>query len=480
MKRMLSLALILLLTLTLTSCGTLFVKGGSEYRQGMSAFEQKAYVQALDSFLRAWTMNPDFTEAKAMIPVAFNDGDSSYRLGVAHIGPAGDPEALDRYAQAYTNLNDLHRLARESGFPGLNTVDYSKDAAEANQKAARLWFDLARNLHVGGDRLDIRAAVKMYERAKARDPQDPEIARFLNQAIEEATVTLMVLGLGRPSFHQTVYSDIKEGLKADRFVKVIEAGNLSNREGFFGPTDLAVDYARHNDVDYVLEVYGTTQVRPINTEQQVYLPSSSPRFSGVKKTIGYSEQEQYSYRLFDVASLRVIKEDSHALSKGPYTYTVSYVPAEGVRTLHLQGEPKENLRYVTSSLDLHSTNAVVNTLRKDYYNIPVPMEVTNPKDLTQWLAYYRNTYTDFATFANEHSNQELFYAIEVAHIRGTEDYVILGNSVFEAKEESARNSAIFNAQVRRALDMVKEESEKTKEPTYRYGVDIAKAIGTLL
>jgi len=68
----------------------------------------------------------------------------------------------------------------------------------------------------------------------------------------------------------------------------------------------------------------------------------------------------------------------------------------------------------------------------------------------------------------------------VAHIRGTEDYVILGNSVFEAKEESARNSAIFNAQVRRALDMVKEESEKTKEPTYRYGVDIAKAIGSLL
>lgn len=479
MKRTLSLVLVILVSLTLTSCGTLFVKGGSEYRQGMSAFEQKAYVQALDSFLRAWTMNPDFTEAKAMIPVAFNDGDAQYKQA-ALAAPGDDPEVLDRIAQAYTDLEALHRLARESGYPTLAASNYSEEAKQANQKAAQRWFNLARNQQQGGDKLDIRAAVMMYERAKARDPQNPEIIASLQKAVDEATVTLMVLGIGSPSFRQTMYSDIREGLKADRFVKVIEAGNLSNREGFFGPTDLAVDYARHNDVDYVLEVYGTTQVRPINTEQQVYLPSSSPRFSGVKKTIGYSEQEQYSYRLFDVASLRVIKEDSYALSKGPYTYTVSYVPAEGVRTLHLQGEPKENLRYVTSSLDLHSTNAVVNTLRKDYYNIPVPMEVANPKDLTQWLAYYRNTYTDFATFANEHSNQELFYAIEVAHIRGTEDYVILGNSVFEAKEESARNSAIFNAQVRRALDMVKEESEKTKEPTYRYGVDIAKAIGSLL
>jgi len=479
MKRTLSLVLVILVSLTLTSCGTLFVKGGSEYRQGMSAFEQKAYVQALDSFLRAWTMNPDFTEAKAMIPVAFNDGDAQYKQA-ALAAPGDDPEVLDRIAQAYTDLEALHRLARESGYPTLAASNYSEEAKQANQKAAQRWFNLARIQQQGGDKLDIRAAVMMYERAKARDPQNPEIIASLQKAVDEATVTLMVLGIGSPSFRQTMYSDIREGLKADRFVKVIEAGNLSNREGFFGPTDLAVDYARHNDVDYVLEVYGTTQVRPINTEQQVYLPSSSPRFSGVKKTIGYSEQEQYSYRLFDVASLRVIKEDSHSLSKGPYTYTVSYVPAEGVRTLHLQGEPKENLRYVTSSLDLHSTNAVVNTLRKDYYNIPVPMEVANPKDLTQWLAYYRNTYTDFATFANEHSNQELFYAIEVAHIRGTEDYVILGNSVFEAKEESARNSAIFNAQVRRALDMVKEESEKTKEPTYRYGVDIAKAIGSLL
>lgn len=479
MKRTLSLVLVILVSLTLTSCGTLFVKGGSEYRQGMSAFEQKAYVQALDSLLRAWTMNPDFTEAKAMIPVAFNDGDAQYKQA-ALAAPGDDPEVLDRIAQAYTDLEALHRLARESGYPTLAASNYSEEAKQANQKAAQRWFNLARNQQQGGDKLDIRAAVMMYERAKARDPQNPEIIASLQKAVDEATVTLMVLGIGSPSFRQTMYSDIREGLKADRFVKVIEAGNLSNREGFFGPTDLAVDYARHNDVDYVLEVYGTTQVRPINTEQQVYLPSSSPRFSGVKKTIGYSEQEQYSYRLFDVASLRVIKEDSHALSKGPYTYTVSYVPAEGVRTLHLQGEPKENLRYVTSSLDLHSTNAVVNTLRKDYYNIPVPMEVANPKDLTQWFAYYRNTYTDFATFANEHSNQELFYAIEVAHIRGTEDYVILGNSVFEAKEESARNSAIFNAQVRRALDMVKEEAEKTKEPTYRYGVDIAKAIGSLL
>ncbi len=480
MKRTLSLLLALLVLSSLVSCGTLFTKGGSEYRQGMDAYQQKKYVKALDLFLQARAINAEFAEAEAMIPLAFNDGDAYYKQTALLPASGDDPEVLDSIAQAYTDLEALHRLARESGFSVLAASKYGQEAKQASQKAAQRWFSLARNQQQGGDKHDVRAAVRMYERAKARDPQNPEIAGYLNQAIEEATVTLLVLGIGSPSFRQTLYSDIKESLKADRFVKVIEAGNFSNREGFFGPTDLAVDYARHNDVDFVLEVYGTAQVRPINTEQQVYLPSDNPRFAGVKKTIGYSEDEQYSYRLFDIASMRVIKEDAFARNTGSYAYTVSYVPAEGVRTLHLQGEPKENLRYVTSSIDINSTNAVVNMLRRDYYNIPVPIEVANPSDQTQWLAYYRNTYTDFASFANEHSNKELFYAIETAHIRGTEDYVLLGNSVLEAKQESARNSAIFNAQVRMALDMVKAESEKVKVPSYRYGLDIGKTIALML
>ena len=182
MKRTLSLVLVILVSLTLTSCGTLFVKGGSEYRQGMSAFEQKAYVQALDSLLRAWTMNPDFTEAKAMIPVAFNDGDAQYKQA-ALAAPGDDPEVLDRIAQAYTDLEALHRLVRESGYPTLAASNYSEEAKQANQKAAQRWFNLARNQQQGGDKLDIRAAVMMYERAKARDPQNPEIIASLQKRL---------------------------------------------------------------------------------------------------------------------------------------------------------------------------------------------------------------------------------------------------------------------------------------------------------
>lgn len=479
MKRILSLVLILLVGLALTSCGTLFVEGGSEYRQGMAAFEQKDYVRALDLFLQAWRINSDFTEAKAMIPVAFNDGDAHYKQA-AFAEPDDDPEVLDRIAQAFTNLEALHNLARQSAFPGLAATDYSEQARQANQKAAQRWFNLARNQQQGGDRLDVRAAVMMYERAKARDPQNPEIASALQKALDEAGVTLMVLGLGGSSFHQRVYSDIKEGLKSNRFVKVVEHGNFPDTGPFVGSLELAITWARSNDVDFVLEVQGKRSASPVNTEQQVSLPSANPRFAGIKKTIGYTEEEQYSYRLFDLASLQVVKEDELRRNSGSFAYTVSYVPAEGVRTLHLQGEPKENLRYVTSHIEINSTNAVVNELRRDYYNISTPLEVKNQKDLTQWLAYYRNTYPDFASFAAEQSDKELFYAIEVAHIRGTEDYVILGNSVSEAMQESARNSAIFNAQIRTALDMVKAESETVKEPSYRYGTDIAKAIGPLL
>ncbi|WP_041380797.1 hypothetical protein [Sphaerochaeta globosa] len=56
---------------------------------------------------------------------------------------------------------------------------------------------------------------------------------------------------------------------------------------------------------------------------------------------------------------------------------------------------------------------------------------------------------------------------------------LLGTSLVEAKAESQHNSGILNVQLFYALDLVKMESEKTKEPTYRYGVDIAKAVEAL-
>lgn len=480
MKRTLSLIVILLISLALTSCSTLFVQGGSEYRQGMAAYQQRAYVQALQLFLLAWRINPDFPEARAMIPVAFNDGDSAYKQIVATIGSAGDPETLDCYAQAYTDLNELHRLARQSGFSGLSTVDYSKQAKEANQKASKLWFSLARNLHDGGDRQDIRSAVLLYERAKARDPQNAEIASYLFQAIDQATVTLMVLGIGSPSFHLSVYNDIKEGLNANRFVKVIETGNFSNVGDMVGPLDPAISWALSNGIDYLIEVNALREVKIINSEKAVRLPSADPHFAGVKKTIGYVQEESYTYRLFDLSRLEVVKEDFLKRSGQPYEFTVSFAKAEGLRELRLGNEPKDNLRYVTSRLDMETTSTVANSLRIDYYNIPTPMGVTNPGDQTQWLAYYRFTYPNFVTFAKEQSGKELFYAIEVIHQAGTEDYVMLGNSLAEAKAESQRNSGILNAQIHYALDLVKKESEKTEEPTYRYGVDIAKAIGAFL
>jgi len=57
---------------------------------------------------------------------------------------------------------------------------------------------------------------------------------------------------------------------------------------------------------------------------------------------------------------------------------------------------------------------------------------------------------------------------------------LLGTSLVEAKAESQRNSGILNAQIYCALELAKKESEKPMEPTYRYGVDIAKAIGVFL
>ncbi len=85
----------------------------------------------------------------------------------------------------------------------------------------------------------------------------------------------------------------------------------------------------------------------------------------------------------------------------------------------------------------------------------------------------------FVAFADELSGKELFCATEVVHLAGTDDSVIPGNSLLEAKAESKRNSGILNAQIRHALDLVQGVSVQAGQPSCRYGVDIAKAIDQL-
>ena len=482
-KRMSTLLLLVLMTLVFTSCGTLFTKGGADYRRAVSLYQSKQYAQSISALNSALAVNPTFPEALALYPLAFNEGTSYYKVEVVNNENKEDHLSADIVYRAYENLQNMHSLARSANRREVATEDFSQKLAQARSKAGRLWFAYAQQLAANNTRKSFRDAVVAYETAKARDPQIAGLDEELRLALDKATVTLMVLGNGPDeAFHTMIVNDMKKTFSSNRFVQVIESESFRTNDPrvLVGPIDLAITFGKARDIDYLIEVSVYNRTENINNEQPVRLPKENPRFNGVKKTLGYSIKNTVSYRLFDLRTVDVIAGNTFTTEDGPYTYDFSFVKAEGLRELNLEGTGSENLRYVTSNLDYNTTVQAISTLRRDYFNIQVPFDVSNPTNQTQWYEYFKNKYKSLSELSRQESGRELFYALEVVYHTPTDSYFILGNTVAEAREESRKNSAIMNALHHTVNQLIDNEKQNKGSSYYTVGQEVGKLIKDVL
>ena len=484
MKRtVLSIVIVSTLLLAFTSCGTLFTKGGSDYRSGVSAYEKQEYVSSLRYLSKALAVNPEFVEAATLFPQVFNEGTAYYKRQIADNSGIQERQSADIVFRAYSNVQELHRIAQDSQIRGLAIEDFSKELQEARLFSGDLWFAYGESLREKGDRDSLKQAVAAYETARGRNPDIQDIDNLIARTIEDATVTLAVAayGSGVEGFSRMVHEDVTEIFSNNRFVEVIQDYDFTPGEGsMVGPLDIAIMTAMGEGWDYVLEVYAYQGFDEINKETPVQLPSEAPLFPGVKKTIGYQHNTSISYRLFNVKNgVSVVAEDQLKEVDGPYEYSFSYVKAEGVRELNLGGTGKKNLRFVTSSVDDMATDAAIGTLRWDYESIPIPAEVANPTDQTQWIPYFSNKYDDFETFAENEGGRELFYAIEVVHHKSSDTYFMIGPSLDEAIRRSKINSAIMNALSHTGRKLIEEERKNGGWGYLKAGEFAANAIKDL-
>ncbi|WP_319755513.1 hypothetical protein [uncultured Sphaerochaeta sp.] len=475
-KRALLVVILILLSMVFTSCGTLFTKGGSDYRSGVSAYEKKEYVSSLRYLNQALAVNPEFMEAAQMYPVVFSEGTSYYKTQITNNAAKQDRQAADIVFHSYTQLQALHEVARASGRSGLMIEDFTSKLDEARLKSGDLWFSYAQSLQEKGDRESLKKAVAAYETARSRNPNLENIDEVITQLIKDATVTVAVAAYG-PSdagFSSKVLADVTKVLGSDRFIEVIQGENFAPGEGsMVGHTDIAIMTAMSRGWDYVLDVYASTSFEEISKETPVRLPSDAPLFSGIKRTIGYQNKTYISYRLFSIKQgVKVVAEDTITTVDGPFEYDFSYVNAEGVRELNLGGTGKRNLRFVTSRTDDITTNTTISALRMDYERIPIPSQVIDPTDQTQWIAYFKDQYYDFQDLARNESGRELFYAIEVVHHEPSDTYFMIGPDLDTAIQRSKINSAIMNALSYTARTLVKAEQEN-KGTGYKNAGEIA-------
>ncbi len=475
------LIILLACSLILVSCGTLFTAGGSEYRSAMSAYQAQEYEKAFLSLSDALRINPTFEEALSMYPVVFNEGSSFYRVIITNVGNKGDAASADRLWEAYKSLYAMHERARIDGRGVVAYEDYSHNVKTAGQKAGELWFQEAENLASRPDRKSQREAVAAYEKAKVRNPDLPNLEQRLATALAKATVSLMVVGSGPDeAFHTMVLADIKKTFANNRFVKVVDSPSFLNVSNTKGPTELAIEHARANQMNYLLEIMVYNRTEQILTEQPVRLPRENPLFDGIKRTMGYTIKNTVSYRLFDLRNLKVVAGNTFASEDGPYTYDFSYVKSEGLRELNLENTGKRNLRFINTKATVDVAIPIINQLRTEYYNIPRPETIADPADQTLWTAYFKDRYRSFKDFAQQESGKQLFYAIEVVHHLSDDSYTTLGMTVEEAVQESKVNSAIMNALSHTARTLIDAE-KNTRGSSYQIiGQEVGKLIKDVL
>lgn len=482
-KRLSIMMLLVLMTLVFTSCGTLFTKGGADYRRAVSLYESKQYAQSIDSLNKALALNPSFPEAVALYPLVFNEGTAYYKAEVANNQNREDHISADKVYRAYENLYDMHTRVSSNNRFRLYTEDFAYRFRQSREKAGRLWFAYAQQLAANNTRKSQREAVVAYETAKDRDSQIAGLDEELRIALDKATVTLMVLGNGPDeAFHTMILNDMKKTFSNNRFVQIIESESFRTNDPrvLVGPIDLAITFGKARDIDYLIEVSVYNRTESINNEQPVRLPKDNPMFTGVKKTLGYSIKNTVSYRLFDLKTVDVIAGNTFSTEDGPYTYDYSFVKAEGLRELNLEGTGNENLRFVTSNIDLERTSAAINLLRRDYSRIQAPLDITDPTNQTQWYEYFKNKYKSLSELSRQESGRELFYALEVVYHRPSDSYFILGNTVAEAREESRKNSAIMNALHHTVNQLIDNEKQNKGSSYYTVGQEVGKLIKDLL
>jgi hypothetical protein len=414
-----------------------------------------------------------FEEANLLFPIVFREGTSYYKDTIAAYGSNDDPDACDTVYFAYQDLQSLHRTAESSGYPGLAVENFSEDIEAARIKAGDARFAYAEKLEAEGNLSSIRDAVQHYEIAKSRNPEIPGIDERIAKAIEKGTLTLMVCGYSEDTdgFNGLLTDYIETSFADNRFLKVLEipASDYADIMESKKPEKIAIMYAKASGVDYLLSASETKGFKKIYDEMQTRLPSEMPIFNGKKISIGYTTWQTLDYTLVDIRSSNaVIADDTIEIAYTSPLYEISFAKSEGIEKF--PGENgTTNYRYIEA--DPSASNEQIATaysgMMRDLSRMTIPTTVYDPTSLTQWTEYYRSRYLLLENMIEDNGGQQLFYDPEVIFTSGKTQFYTIGNDLVDARNKEEVRSAILNARLKRARELVEEVGENLSDTFYK-------------
>ncbi len=321
MKKILSTMLISLLFIS--ACGTLFVKGGSEYREGEKMLDQGRFDLAAEQAVAALEKNPEFEEAADLLDRAVQAGTKDAKAQIEKLKASDDRFAYDRIIPLYQMMDNLHQAVSSSDYASqYETQSWEAEIKESREKAAEAHYAAGQELMAQGDYRSARKATAQFEMVQKILPDYKDTASRIEQSIEAGIATAVVY-LKEPAGRDSLETQIQRTLSADKNIKKFTRFVSTQELGL--PTGLSASAALNRakgSADFLIYVGDYTvngDVSPVSRSQaQTSVKSGfvTMQFPATKVSVSYDLTASAPYAVYETVSGKAVKEDTISVDGG--------------------------------------------------------------------------------------------------------------------------------------------------------------------
>lgn len=417
--------------LLFSSCGTLFTKGGGDYREGERAYKNGNYALAVEKALAAVAVNSEFPEAEDLLNRAATNGPKLYLSRIEELKSSGNPLAWGDVAALYEELNKIYDYLNGAGkAEAFGARRFNDELEEAKQTAAENYYIAGVEELNKGDFRSARTAVGHF-RAVSRFAADyKDSAELLKKATEAATA---VIAIHQNGASDTLLEGIKKELSARgvnaQFTRYLFNSNLGTGEGASYSEVLGAAKAQGADYVIYLNTSFSGEVTPAIHEKGISLDSGN--FTGNKSTYGYTQEMAVDLQVMDLVEGQRLLEEMVRVENGDSFSIYSIHPTEK-RDLNLTTLGKGTFDLVSVA----SYSAINPGMQDSFYN-QIRSFVTNAdldeiREMDRW--YQLKDYFEGKT---------VFVNVEILHDQETDMYsAIYSNDPQENQEYSAKSMSL--------------------------------------
>lgn len=310
--------------LALTSCATMFTKGGRQYREGDRAREAGKYIEAASLAIEALDKNPEFEEAKVLLDQAFTHGTDAWEQAIADLESSDDEFAYDRIYPLYEKLEALHSTVRASTHArGFDVASYAEKIIAAKENAAEAHYLAGVATLEAGDFRSARKAVRQFQAADRIVEGYKDASALEAEARELAVVTVMVYASGEPQgvFDESFGHQVIRSAGVSQFTELVSGGPAA------GTADIEEVLSHADGADFVLYATGTVAGEaygPTQGEQTEFYPDTT----GYELSVGYESSLEGSFELYDVDTGESVVGNSLAVAQSEHITMRVFEPSE--------------------------------------------------------------------------------------------------------------------------------------------------------